>query len=233
MHAEHSIDDTGHQHTTVVIADDHPVFRSGLRDIIERDGRFLVIAEACDGVEALQMIHDLKPRTAIIDIEMPRLNGLEVARQVQQEKLDTMILILTMYQEESIFRRAMECDVAGYLLKDTAAADILQALVVVRDGGYFISPKLSHHVLVRSHEHDAMDDLMQRLTRMERTVLGMIADSKTTPEIADHLCLSPRTVENHRLHICRKLDLTGSHSLLRFVMTHRDAIGMMKNTGHP
>ncbi len=203
----------------ILIADDHPALRSGVREIVEREGRYRVVAQAGDGEEAFRLIRELRPSAAILDIEMPKLDGLEVARRVQEEKLSVPILILTVYQEDSIFNRAMEYGVTGYLLKDSVASDIVKGLGAVLKGEYFVSPALAHRVVSRTYHHNQIKDVAGSLSPTERRILDLIAESKSTRQIADALFISHRTVENHRANICRKLGLTGAYSLMRFALT--------------
>lgn len=208
----------------LLLADDHPVFRSGLRNIVERDGRFLVSAEAPDGMEALRLLEESPIDIAILDVEMPRLNGLEVARKIYEKEMPTRVLILTMFQEESIFDRAMDYGVTGYLLKDSAAEDIVKALVAVERGEYFISPALTRHVISTPQADPLTGGALRHLTPTEHRVLALIAQPKSTREIAGEMNISLRTVENHRAHICAKLGLAGTYSLLRFALTNREWI---------
>ena len=207
---------------SILIVDDHPVFRHGLHDILDGEDDFHVAGEASNGEEALAFIRARKPNVAIVDVEMPKLTGLELAECVQREELPVAILILTMYEEESIFERAMELGVMGYLVKDSADDDIVQAIRMVARGDYFISPTLVSHAM-KKRKATTTDLALQigQLTLSERYVLRMIAHSKSTREIAEKLSISPRTVERHRYKICQKLNLTGSYSLLRFAFEHK------------
>lgn len=211
---------------SVVIADDHPVFRNGLRDILEIDGRFELVAEAGDGVEALELIRRYRPAAAVLDIEMPGLSGIDVVRALNEENLPTAILILTMYQQEGVFNRAMELGVTGYVLKDSVAAEICEGIVAVTAGRYYVSPamlKLSRND-GRSPLEDGAAHLLERLTETERLVLRLIGESQTTKEIAGKLHISPRTVDTHRRNISGKLELNGSYKLLRFALSNRERL---------
>ena len=211
---------------TILIVDDHPVFRHGLRDILEREPDFRVIGEAADGEAGLESIRSRKPHVAIIDVEMPKLTGLELAQQVQMEQLPVILLMLTMYDEESIFERAMGYGVMGYLVKDSADDDIVQVIRMVARGDYFISPSLVSHAMKKRKSNTSTETALQlgQLTLTERYVLRMIAQSKSTKEIAEKLSISPRTVERHRYKVCQKLHLTGSYSLLRFAFEHKQQL---------
>jgi DNA-binding NarL/FixJ family response regulator len=208
----------------IIIADDHPIFRKGLRDIIETDSRFHVIAEAGDGDEALRLARTESPDALVLDVEMPLLDGLEVVKRLHEEESPVAVLILTMHQTESIFNRAMDHGVTGYLLKDSAAADIINALHAVMDGKHFISPALTEQALNHARMLKTTIEEFHELSPMERVILERISSAKTSVQIAEELCISPRTVENHRFHIGQKLGLRGSYSLLRYALENRDLI---------
>jgi len=206
---------------TVAIADDHPIFRKGLRDIIELDPRFRIVGEAADGEEAVRIVRELQPRAILLDIEMPRRTGLEVAEILQAEGLPIAILILTMYRQESIFNRAMDLGVTGYILKESASSDVVEGIIAVTRGEYYISPSLTKYAMRESPAGDRNHETtpaLESLTQMERRVLSLIAAARTTRQIADEMHISYRTVESHRHNICAKLGLSGSYALLRFAM---------------
>src|SRR5271170_858372 len=129
--------------TTVLIVDDHPLFRSGLRQIIADDPRFELIGETGDGEAALQLIQEKKPDVAVLDVNLPGLSGLEIARQLQGKRLPTRIIILTMYKEEETFNRAMDLGVRGFVLKENAVQDILDGIAAVAQGEHYLSPSIS------------------------------------------------------------------------------------------
>src|SRR5712671_1305172 len=203
----------------VLIADDHPLFRQGLRQVVESDGRFELIGEAADGPSALQLILDKKPDIAVLDVNMPGLSGLEIARKLHGKRLPTEIVILTMYKEEETFNRAVDFGVKGFVLKENAAQDIVNSLIAVAAGEHYLSPSISGYLVGRRGRADklaAKKPGLEDLTTAERRILTLIAGKKTSREIATELFISPRTVEAHRANICTKLDLRGSHSLLQF-----------------
>ena len=212
---------------TVVIADDHPVFRMGLKEIVQMEDGCDVVAEAGDGEEALAAIRRHQPTVAVLDVEMPRASGLDVVRALQEESVATAPLILTMYQQESIFNKAMELGVTGYILKDSAAADIVRGIIAVAEGRYFVSPFLMEYALKDRQSTVAQQhstSLIVTLTETERKVLRMIADSRTTRAIAADLFISPRTVDAHRRNISAKLGLGGTYTLLRFAIANREML---------
>jgi DNA-binding NarL/FixJ family response regulator len=208
----------------VLIADDHPLFRRGLRDVINESERFRVVEECGNGSRALESIRQQLPRIAALDVDMPGMSGLDVAAALQKEALPTAVIILTGYNDADLFHRAMELDVVGYILKDSAATEILQGLEFIARGEYYISPAMSTQLAKRANSLRSLTDAqagISRLTGTERRVLHLIAQDWTTERIAGELCVSPRTIEHHRLNICRKLNLSGANVLLRFAMQHR------------
>lgn len=211
--------------TKILLADDHPIVRQGFARIIERDAAFEVIAEAGDGDEALAQIQALAPEIAVLDIAMPGRNGLEVVKAVRANKLPVKAVFLTMYRDREYFDEAIALGAKGYLLKDSAVADLLACLKAVERGEFYISPALSGYLLPENQEKKTSDPSpCDRLTPTETAVLQLIADKKTSKEIADTLCISYRTVQNHRTNMCRKLELSGHNSLLHFAIDHRDEL---------
>jgi DNA-binding NarL/FixJ family response regulator len=211
---------------SIVIADDHPLFRKGLREVIEAEKHLRIMGEAGDGEAAVQLIDTHKPEVAVLDIDMPRLNGLDVCERVLNPSSTVGIIILTMYDDEALFERAMHLGVKGYVLKDSAADDIVQGIEMVARKGYFISPSLTGHVMrdspLRSSSEDRLGLL--QLTPAERRILNMIATEMTSAQIADELHISPRTVEHHRSNIIGKLGLSGQYALVRFALQHKDSL---------
>ena len=208
----------------IVIADDHPLVRMGLRQVIEAHEGFVIVAEASDGQSALERIREKRPRIAILDLEMPLLNGLHTARQVVAEKLPTAVIILTMFEEEELFNEAMDIGVLGYVLKDSASLDIIRAIKKAARGEYFVSPSLSNYALKSHHNKNSGSENrlgLLKLSPSERRILTLVAEEKTSIEIAEFLSISPRTVDNHRKNICSKLGLSGINSLMKFALTHK------------
>jgi len=211
----------------VVIADDHPIFRRGLRQAIESDRSLLIVGEAGNGLEALQCIETSKPDVAVLDIEMPVFSGLEVASKVQKQRLPVEVVFLTMYKDEDMFNEALDIGVKGYVLKENTVEDIVNCIKEVAKGKYFLSPTISSYLVTRNErvknlikKKPELDDL----TPTERKILKMIAENKTSKEIASFMNISHRTVENHRLNICNKLDIHGSHALLKFALEHKSEL---------
>ncbi|MBI5216459.1 MAG: response regulator transcription factor [Ignavibacteriae bacterium] len=209
---------------TIVIADDHPMFRAGVRQAIESDESLHLIGEAGTGAEALRLIRDRMPQVALLDMRMPEMTGLAVAKELLKSNSTVEIMFLTMHDEEEWFEKAMEVGVKGYLLKDSLPSDILQGIHAVAKGRYYISPKLSGAMMQRKQESKSLTEEfpdIEKLTEMERTVLRLVGESKSSKEIADELFISSRTVDNHRFHIAEKLGIKGRYKLLRFAMENR------------
>jgi DNA-binding NarL/FixJ family response regulator len=200
----------------VLIADDHPIFRQGLRLVIETNDHVEVVAEAENGESALVQIRFLKPDLVFLDIAMPDQDGLSVLETLRQEKNPIRVIMMTSYPEQAYLNRAMELDVSGYLLKDNSRDDIGQCLSQVLQGGTYISPSFSQGNLCVPRDLSGHDDLQEVLTDKELQVLSLVARFMTSKEIARHLNISFRTVQNHRAHISQKLGLRGIHQLSRF-----------------
>ncbi|MDQ3686158.1 MAG: response regulator transcription factor [Acidobacteriota bacterium] len=211
----------------ILIADDHPIFRKGLRDVIESEPGLTVVAEAVDGAAALAGIEDLAPDVAVVDIHMPKMSGFGLAREVRQRRLAAKIIFLTMYQDEDTFNEAMDVGVKGYVLKESAITDITSSVKTVAAGRHYISPSISTYLVNRGARFASLAKnrpSISDLTPTERRILKLIAENKTSREIAGELFVSYRTVENHRANICNKLELRGSHSLVKFAIEHKSLL---------
>ena len=210
---------------TVIIADDHPVFRAGLRSIITPYSGCSLIGEAEDGDTALSLIEEKKPCVALLDIAMPKLTGLQIARIVQERRLNTKLSILTVCGDEIIFNEAMDLGVLGYVLKENAACEILKSIETVAGGKYYISPSISGILVKRMQRGELAVNTIAgfaQLTPAEIKILKLIAGNKTSKEIANDLFVSCKTVENHRLNIVKKLHLCGNNALLHFAIEHKE-----------
>ena len=208
----------------VLIADDHPIFRSGLRLMIEADVLLKVVGEAEDGESALACIHTLQPDVAVLDIDMPPPDGMAVARQVREEGLPVETIFLTMHNEEDLLNAALDAGVKGFIVKDGAVNELNACIKAVAAGRNFVSPILTGHLLKRRNKPDtpaAETPAINVLTTAERHVLMLISESLTSKEIAEKMFISVRTVEHHRSNICAKLHLTGKNALLSFALTHK------------
>jgi DNA-binding NarL/FixJ family response regulator len=207
----------------IVLADDHPVVRKGLKMSIEEDVRLKVVAEAGDGEAALTLIRQLKPHLALVDIDMPKLGGIGVAKEVGRLKLATKIIFLSFHRDEDFFRAAIDMGGKGYLLKDSATEEIVTAINTVLAGQLYISSAIALQLLQGSKAESKTQDnsLIGDLTPSERRILLLIADGLSSKEIGAEISIHYRTVENHRTNICRKLGIEGANALLRFAVQHK------------
>ena len=213
--------------TTVLIVDDHPLFRSGLRQVITEDDRFELVGETGDGEAALQLIQEKKPDVAVLDVNLPGLSGLEIARKLQSKRLPTRVIMLTMHKDEETCNRALDIGAKGFVLKENAIEEILKAIAAVAEGEHYLSSTISGYLIRRRNRAESLTAQkpgLDDLTKAERRIIKLIAEKKTSREIGAELFISPRTVEAHRANICAKLELTGSHSLLQFAIENRSAI---------
>ena len=212
---------------TVLVADDHPIFRKGLCEVLSEDQSIKLVAEVADGAAALQKIRELKPQAAVLDLDMPQMNGLQVARKISELKLPVAVVMLTMHKEELLFNEAMNAGIRGFVLKENAASDLLGCIHAVVAGEAFISPSLSSFLLNRKTGAQQLLEKkpeLDTLTPAERRILKFIAEDQTSKEIADRLGISVHTVENHRAKICERLNLRGSHSLLKFAYDNKSQL---------
>lgn len=210
----------------IVIADDHPIFRQGLRQVIEAKPNLTVVAEAEDGVVAFERIRELRPDVAVLDIDMPRQDGFAVARGIREQRLPVAVIFLTMHKDELHLNEALDLNAKGYLIKDNAAADLVNCIHAVAAGQNYVSPELSTYLLNRGRRAAMLAGQqpgLQSLTPTEQRILALLADYKTNKEIANVLCVSVRTIENHRANICAKLDLHGTHALVKFAIQHKSS----------
>ncbi|MDX2034766.1 MAG: response regulator transcription factor [Blastocatellia bacterium] len=206
--------------TDILLADDHHIVRQGLRALLESEPHFRLVGEAGDGIEAVRLTEKLKPDVLITDVMMPGLTGLEVTRQVARSVPQTRIIILSMYTNDAYVMEALKNGALGYVLKDSQASDLVRAVHEVAAGRRYLSPPLSERALelyVRKVE-DVPDDPYEMLTTREREVLQMVAEGRTSTEIADRLFISPRTAEGHRANLMRKLGLQNQTDLIRFAL---------------
>lgn len=211
----------------IVVADDHPLMRDGLRRAIEATTILKVVAEAGDGQTALDRILSLKPDVALLDIDMPLMSGFDVARALREQGATTAIIFLTIHREEDFFNEALDLGAQGYVLKDSAASDIVTGIKAVAAGEHFTSPAMTSYLINRSRrasDFRRAKPTLNDLTPTERQVLRLIADYKTSKEIADELGVSHRTIETHRANISTKLEIRGSHSLMKFALSHKDEL---------
>jgi len=209
----------------IIIADDHPLFRAGVKQTLESVEHFTVIGEAEDGETALELIRSREPDIAVLDIRMPKMNGLEIVSAINNEQLPTKALLLTMFKNKNYFYQAIQGGVKGYVFKETALNDLTKAVDAVSRGETFMSESLSY--FMQAEEKQKIDgrlltEAINSLTATEKKVLQKIADWKTNNEIGAELFISHRTVGSHRNHISDKLNLHGQHSLIRFAIENKE-----------
>jgi DNA-binding NarL/FixJ family response regulator len=211
----------------IVLADDHPIVRQGLKQMIETDPNLLIVAEAGDGETALELIEMHQPDVAVLDVDMPKMNGFSVVRELRDRKINVKIVFLTMHGEKEVFQAALDLNVQGYVLKESAVTDIVTSIKSVAENRPFFSSSLSALLLNRRRNFEDFENENQglnHLTPTERRILKLIADEKTSKEIGEQLYISHRTVEKHRANISRKLDLQGSLALVKFAVAHKSEL---------
>lgn len=207
----------------VVLADDHPIVRQGLRTLLESECDCQVVGEAMDGLTAVDLISRLVPDVAILDLQMPDLDGLEVARRIREKALATRVIILSMHGDEPYVVQALRHGVVGYVLKGAATTDLITAVSSVMGGKRFLSAPLAERAIesyaLRALEPSSPLDRYELLTGREREVLQLAAQGMTNSEIGQRLVISPRTAETHRANLLRKLSLTTHTELVRFAIS--------------
>lgn len=206
--------------TSILLADDHPVVRHGLRALLEAERDFRIVGEADDGLETVRMVESLQPDVLVLDLMMPSLNGLEVTRQVCQRVPQTQVIILSMHADEAYVLEALRNGAVGYVLKDASAGELVRAVREVIAGRRYLSPPLSERAIeayVQKASEGALDPY-ETLTTREREVLHLVAEGYTSAEIAARLSISPRTVEVHRANVMRKLGLRSQTDLIRYAL---------------
>jgi len=202
----------------IIIVDDHTILRKGLRLLLEREPDFAVIGEGSDGHEAIRLVQSLRPEIAILDIAMPSLNGIEAATRITAENGRTGVLMLSMHSDEAYVLRALKAGARGYLLKDSAESDLVGAVRALSAGKAFFSPTVSRVLAddyVRQVQQRGLLDPYDSLTARERELLQLVAELKSTKEIAAFLHLSPHTVDTHRGNLMTKLNL---HSIPELIL---------------
>ena len=203
----------------VILADDHTLVRAGIRSLLESIDGIEVVADCGDGREALDLIDEHRPDVAVLDIGMPGLNGLEVARRAAQASPQTRVVILSMYADPSYVRQALKAGVSGYLLKGAAVSELSLALKAVMRGEKYLTPKVSQTVVegfLRDGDQDG--DPIEELTDRQREILQLIAEGRSTREMAELLDVSVKTIETHRLRLMDRLGIRDVPGLVRFAI---------------
>jgi two-component system, NarL family, response regulator NreC len=205
----------------VVLADDHKLMRAGLRLVVDQQPDLSVVGEADDGRQAVDFARSLKPDVVVMDIGMPNLNGIEAARQIGEMDSGAAVVMLSMHSDESYVLRALSAGARGYLLKDSATTDLVQAIHAVADGKSFFSPAVSKVLLqdyMRKLRRSGAEDSYDLLSPREREVLQLVVEGKSNKEVASLLNLSVYTVETHRAKIMQKLNLKGVPELILYAV---------------
>ncbi len=203
--------------TSVFLADDHTLVRQGIAALIAQTGDITVVGECGDGLAVVDEVLKTKPDVVVLDLAMPGLNGLDICRQLTRKAKKTAVLVLTMYAEEEFIVRALENGASGYLLKEAAADQLAEAVRTVHRGDLFLGPGVPRTVLSRLAA-GGNDDPYDKLTPRERQVLQLIAEGKTNRHIAEMLDLSVKTVDTHRAHLMRKLNIHDQTTLVKFAI---------------
>jgi two-component system, NarL family, response regulator NreC len=205
----------------ILLADDHVVMRSGLRALLERQPNLEVIGECENGRETIELANSLRPDVVVMDVGMPVLNGIEATKAIVSKQPATAVVILSMHADESYVMRALKAGARGYLLKDSAAADLIGAIQAISRGKSFFSPKVSRILAedyIRVLKQKGAVDSYDLLTDREREILQLLAEGKCNKEVATSLNISPYTVETHRGHILQKLNLHNAAELVLYAV---------------
>jgi len=205
--------------TRVLLADDHTMVRQGLARILQAYEEFEVVAEAADGSEACEKALEVRPDVVVLDIGLPRLHGLEAARRLHRDLPGTRILVLTMHDEEEYVLKMVRAGASGYLVKDGAASELVAAIRSLRRGQPYFGPQAAS-ALAQGNPWDRPEDPYESLTAREREVFHLVAEGRTNVQIAGILCISPKTVDNHRTRLNEKLGVHSAAELLRYAAKH-------------
>ena len=192
----------------VMITDDHSLIREGLKQLLELEGDFQVIAEACDGIECMEKLKEQIPDVLLLDINMPRMNGLEVLQKIKDEKINVKILVLTVHNEVEYLLKAVDIGINGYLLKDSESSELKKAILSVVDGEDYIQPSLIPVLNAKMIDRDMDSEKIEKLTKRELEVLKLLAVGMYNKGVADELHISERTVKNHVSSIFKKIDVS-------------------------
>lgn len=201
----------------IILADDHVMFRQGIRNILEKNKEFEVIGEASDGLELLELLKEVMPDMVILDISMPNLRGLEATREIKMILPEIKVLILSMHKDTEYVHSAISAGAEGYLLKEDADTELFASIKKIQQEGRYISPLLFGELAdYMFQKHTDSDN--ETLTTREREVLKLIAEGSSNKEIADFLFISIRTVENHRANLMKKLNIKNTAELIKYAI---------------
>ena len=205
---------------TTLIVDDHPLFREGVKTLVEHTPHFKVVGEAGNGEEALALAKALKPDLVLMDLSLPDQSGIEVTRQVRTFLPDTRVVIVSMHSKVDLVTKAFQAGATGYVVKESATEKLVECMKAVSNGEYFLDTSLSQKVvsnLVKSSARASdLDSRYQSLTRREQEVLRLVVEGLSAKKIGERLFISPKTVENHRTNIMNKLDIHSTMQLVRY-----------------
>ena len=191
----------------ILIADDHLMVREGLKQLLELDGDIKVISEASDGLECLDLLNHIRPDVLLLDINMPKMNGLEVLQEIRKQKMNIKVLVLTIHNEVQYLLRAVDIGINGYILKDSESSVLKKAIFAVHNGETYIQPSLSPLLNSKMIDRDVDKEKIKSLTRRELDVLKLLAEGLFNKELAFKLDISERTVKNHVSNIFKKIDV--------------------------
>lgn len=206
----------------IVLADDHPIVRQGLRQVIEREMGLRVVAECGDGVMALAEIEKQQPDIAILDVDMPRASGFDVLRALSKNQSAVQVILMTVHDEVEFFNEALDLGAKAYILKECAVEEVVNAVRAVCANQSYTSQRMHQFLFRRANRAESGG--LAALTPTERQVLKLIADYKTSREIGEALYISPLTVKTHRRNISSKLDITGSNALMKYALDHKSRL---------
>ncbi|MFN8458120.1 MAG: response regulator transcription factor [Anaerolineae bacterium] len=205
----------------ILIGDDHGVLRAGLRALLNAESDFRVVDEAADGMETLRLASQLCPDIVLLDVSMPGLSGIQVTRQLKEILPKVRVLILTVHEDESLLREAVQAGASGYIVKRAVESELIDAIRTIWHGNLYIHPTMTHALLKDlTPRLVAPKTSLEPLTPREMEVIGLIAQGYTNRQIAENLNLSIRTVESHRAHITSKLGLHSRLELVRYAQEH-------------
>lgn len=208
----------------IVIAEDHTILRAGLRALLSGQNGLEVIGEAGDGREAIRKVDTLQPDLLLIDLSMPKLNGIEAIREIKSQHPEIKIIVLTVHKSEEYIVAALQAGANGYMLKDASQNELLLVIDYVINGKTFLSPSISDKVVdafLNTDKKDKPAAVLDNLTAREREILKLVAEGNTNKKIAEHLCISLKTVEKHRSNLMQKLDLRNTAALTAYAIAKK------------